>query len=98
MSGSENGIPFRGILTTNFDDVLPGCLPASSAFRAMLREEHAGRRSLIGTHRRFRAAGGTLTIKLHGDLAEPKSVVFSRTDYRRRLYSDHSYLGFLRAC
>jgi CheY-like chemotaxis protein len=36
-------------------------------------------------------------VKLHGDLARHDTVVLSRLDYRRRLYSDLAYLGFLRS-
>ena len=93
------GIPFRFILTTNFDDVLAGHRATPETFARVLRggEDVADGFSIPGfppldLHRDPRHV-----IKLHGDLAHPDSVVFSRLDYRERLYRDASYLGFLRA-
>ncbi len=44
-------------------------------------------------------AKGSTVVKLHGDITKGKSasLVLSRRDYRRRLYSDISYASFLRA-
>src|SRR5579871_150054 len=81
------GIPFRAILTVNFDDLLEGKTPSAEAFRQALHSEHAGQRSLYTSYRRLSALHGPIVIKLHGDLNLPESVVFSRLDYRKRLYT-----------
>jgi len=89
------GIPFRTILTTNFDTFLPGAVPSRSAYRKALRSEpyHAWSRL-------YRSAGeGAFTVKLHGDLSDSSgedSVVITRRDYRRHLYADAAYGTFLR--
>jgi hypothetical protein len=60
------GIPFRVILTTNFDGILAGELPDRDAYRSVLRPSR---------HRWWEArywrgeSEGTFTVKLHGDLA-----------------------------
>jgi transcriptional regulator with XRE-family HTH domain/CheY-like chemotaxis protein len=91
------GIPFRSILTTNFDGILRGATPDHQAYRQALRPE---------AHRWWEprywgAAEGAYTLKLHGDLAQPSqvgdSVVLAHRDYRRRLYEDPAYETFLRA-
>jgi CheY-like chemotaxis protein len=89
------GIPFRTILTTNFDAFLPGSVPSRSVYRRALRSEknHAW-------SRRYRPTGqGAFTIKLHGDLggsSDEDSVVITRRDYRQHLYADSAYGTFLR--
>jgi hypothetical protein len=91
------GIPLRAILTTNFDDLLEGKTPSAEAFRLALHSEHGAQRSLYTNYRRLSSLRGPIVIKLHGDLDLPESVVFSRLDYRKRLYASPAYLGFLRA-
>jgi hypothetical protein len=92
------GIPFRAILTTNFDTLLPGESPGPVAYREVLRP-HEYR----WWEPRFWEADpdhwGASTVKLHGDLSDDRSdtLVFTRRDYRRRLYSDAAYATFLRA-
>lgn len=94
------GIPFQAILTTNFDDLLAGTTPRSTVFREALHSRQGMPRSLYTNYHRLalhKSHEKNVTIKLHGDLSEPDSVVFSRMDYRRRLYANPAYLGFLRA-
>lgn len=87
------GIPFRGILTTNFDGLLPGFLPSPKAYRRILRPSGAGWYQDRYWHR----GGGPAVVKLHGDVRRPKSVVITRRDYRERLYTNSAYASFLRA-
>jgi CheY-like chemotaxis protein len=88
------GIPFRAILTVNFDDLLKGMTPSSGAYRAVLRPQaYRWWDSLFWQ----RAPKGATLVKLHGDLAEPSTIVFTRRGYRRRLYSDPAYMSFLRS-
>jgi hypothetical protein len=73
------GIPFRAILTTNFDGVLDGHTTSPEAYRSVLRP----------TRYRWWEEGflrdtpnGATVLKLHGDVREPSSLVFTRLDYR----------------
>lgn len=88
-------IPFRAVLTTNFDELLPGELPGREAYSAALR---AG--ASRWWHEAFwtGAGKGRPVVKLHGDIAkDPRSVVFTRRDYRSRMYESPGYATFLRS-
>jgi transcriptional regulator with XRE-family HTH domain len=91
------GIPFRAILTTNFDDVLAGATTSHAAYREALRP--AAYR--WWDRRYWDERAGAFTLKLHGDVSQPRNdgerVVLTRRDYRRRLYEDPAYATFLRA-
>jgi hypothetical protein len=93
-----NGIPFRTVLTTNFDDILSGDLPSREVFGRIL-QGYTDRSSSWpdASHWTEFANRSPTVVKLHGDLAKPESVVFSRLDYRRHLYDDPAYLGFLKS-
>lgn len=90
------GIPFRAILTTNFDGYLPGVVPSRDAYLGVLRPE---------SHRWWETrfweddASGPQVVKLHGDAAAdpPRDVVITRRDYRQLLYQDSAYTTFLRS-
>lgn len=90
------GIPFRAVLTTNFDPVLKGELPSPPAYRQVLRPQ-----PFSPWEEAFWNDGqGAFVMKLHGaiELSEPeKQVVLTRRDYRHRLYEDHAYATFLRS-
>lgn len=89
------GIPFRAILTINFDPLLDGELPSPSAYRKILRPGPDQWWSQV-----FRSIEeGAPVLKLHGDLRRSAidTIVITRQDYRRRLYADPAYLGFLRS-
>jgi CheY-like chemotaxis protein len=91
-------IPFRAVLTTNFDGVLArGDPPEARSYRRILRDERPR-----WWQKAFWDAypTGAPTLHLHGDLRSPADsckVVFTREDYRRRLYSDPAYVTFLRS-
>ena len=85
------GVPFRSILTTNFDPLLPGSTPGPDAFRRVLRPD-----SYRWWETRYWGnAKGAVTLKLHGDVTE-RDIVLTRRDYRRHLYGDPAYTTFLR--
>lgn len=92
------GIPFRAILTVNFDGVLKGSLPEPNTYREILRRE---RSHWWGEEFLSEDPPGPPVVKLHGDLLAPKKgaeqIVLTREDYRRRLYHDPAYMSFLRA-
>jgi transcriptional regulator with XRE-family HTH domain len=90
------GIPFRSILTTNFDGLLAGEAPGAEAYRRALRPE-----AYRWWAPRFWSGEGAHALKLHGDLGDPSraaaSVVLTRRDYRRRVHEDAAYATFLRS-
>jgi hypothetical protein len=88
-------IPFRAILTTNFDGVLRGETPKTSEYRKIFRSiREPWIESLYATPRERKSRP---VLKLHGDLGDPESVVLTRRDYRRLLYTNTAYMSFLRA-
>lgn len=94
------GIPFRAIVTTNFDPLLVGGTPGPQTYRQLLRP---------AAHRwwdqRFwplpdgGRAPGPMVLKIHGDVSRHgvRDVVFTRREYRSRLHADAAYLGTLRS-
>ena len=87
------GIPFRSVLTTNFDGLLEGHPPGREAYLRVLRPS---------SHRWWDARfwdsrQGPDVVHLHGDVGAADDVVFTRTDYRRRLYASPGYTTFLRS-
>jgi hypothetical protein len=92
-------IPFKAILTTNFDPTLQasfGRLDAS-AYGRLLRHEQ-GR--WWNAPRHDGAAPAPPVVKLHGDAnGDPQRLplVLGREDYRTRVYGDRNYANFLRA-
>ena len=91
-----HGIPFRTILTTNFDGILRGSTTSHDAYRNALRPPEYR----WWETRYWGEAEGAFTLKLHGDLSQSQpdeTVVLTRRDYRRRLYEDPAYETFLRA-
>lgn len=88
------GVPFRGVLTTNFDGVLEGVVPGRDAYRQILRPEGGS-----GWYQdRYWHGSGPPVVKLHGDvLTDPETIVLTRRDYRDRLYGKSAYATFLRA-
>lgn len=89
-----NGIPFRAVLTTNFDGLLAGRPPGRDAYLDVLRpHDHRW------WDRRYwdRDKPGSTVVKLHGDAATSSEIVFTQRDYRRRLYTSPAYGTFLRS-
>ncbi len=87
------GIPFAAILTTNFDDVLPGRVLDAETYGELLRESD---RRWLET-RFWRKTGPASVLKLHGDLRGDEGITLSRRGYRARLYSERGYLEVLRS-
>ena len=90
-------IPFKAILTTNFDPALertPGPL-GPELYGKVLREERGRWWSAPG-HEHQRPP----VIKLHGDangLDDDLPIVLGRADYRRLVYADRNYANFIRS-
>ena len=99
------GIPFRAIVTTNFDPLLAGTPPTGVAYRSLLREfrpspwRQAVLRAALATEPGdyMMPEDDLLVVQLHGRVGEPESLVFTRSQYRRRLYADRAYLTVLRS-
>ncbi|MCA9521747.1 MAG: SIR2 family protein [Myxococcales bacterium] len=90
-------IPFRAILTTNFDGFLSGEVPGPAVYKTFLRpERHRWWDEAFWGGERM----GAPVLKLHGDLESEhpdEHLVLTRRDYRRRLYGDPGYMPFLHA-
>jgi mannose-6-phosphate isomerase-like protein (cupin superfamily) len=87
-------IPFRAVLTTNYDRTLKGEIPEPSMYRQLLRSVHTpwiGTLYVTAKDRKQRPL-----LKLHGDLDNSQTIVLTRRDYRRLLYENPNYLSFLR--
>jgi CheY-like chemotaxis protein len=80
-----HGIPFRAILTTNFDTLLQGETPSPTEYRNILR---APRPRWWNEGFWNQEACRPPVLKLHGDINHPNSVIFTRRSYRRRLHND----------
>jgi hypothetical protein len=101
------GIPFRAIVTTNFDPLLPGVPPDPVAYRRLLRTDRRGpwreatlRAALdleTGLPNATLDAPDRPVVQLHGTLVDDSTLVFTRSQYRRRLYANPAYLTVLKA-
>ncbi len=89
-------IPFKAILTTNFDSSLSGAATNLETYWNVLRNEVSpGWQLQDGLDTEF---GEPPIIKLHGDVDQAGAeLVFSRADYRQLIYGDGNYANFVRA-
>jgi hypothetical protein len=90
-------VPFRAVLTTNFDGLIDGEIPSPSAYAQVLT---APRRAWWDTYYwKSSSQNPPPCIKLHGRIMDghDESLVFTTHDYRKRLYENQSYRAFLRA-
>ena len=90
-------IPFRAILTTNFDGFLSGALPEPKTYKRFLRPARHRWWNEVFWGKRH---AGAPVVQLHGDLTADhpeEHLVLTRRDYRRRLYGDPGYMPFLHA-
>lgn len=99
------GIPFRAIVTTNFDPLLPGVPPDAMAYRRLLRADRFGAwreatlRAALGIDLSLDNvdAPDRPVVQLHGTLLDDSTLVFTRSQYRQRLYANPAYLTALKA-
>ncbi len=91
-------IPFKAILTTNFDTSLSGSPTNRDTYWQVLRADQRPGWQLPDADLNDNWRRPPI-IKLHGDVdgAEPGNLVFSRRDYRRLVYGDGHYANFVRA-
>ncbi|MGB0591712.1 MAG: SIR2 family NAD-dependent protein deacylase [Myxococcota bacterium] len=93
-------IPFRAVLTTNFDTLIEGLPPEPETYQKVLWPWGGSRwwdEAFWGEGDRGLASR---VVKLHGDLMtseQAASIVFTRRDYRRQLHTRAGYLSFLHA-
>lgn len=80
-------LPLKGILTTNFDDLIDGENPTASAF------------AQLHSHRRPVWFSTPPVLKLHGQINDKDNPpILAREDYRRRVYEGRGdYLALLKA-
>ena len=93
-------IPFKAILTTNFDTLIPGStsyfLPSAVKIRSeILRSTNANFREQF--HVCNSQSEHTPVLQLHGSTDDPDSMVCTRKGYRSLLHGNESYLNFIRA-
>jgi hypothetical protein len=88
-------IPFAAVLTTNADAYLRGVPPAPETYGRLLRPD----RRWWSEASWMPGASAQFVVKLHGDVEDPERnpLVFSRSDYRERVYGTRGYGQFLRA-
>ncbi|HET7203701.1 MAG TPA: SIR2 family protein [Steroidobacteraceae bacterium] len=100
------GIPFRAIVTTNFDPLLPGVPPDAVAYRRLLRTDRFGpwREATLRAALEIDTSPSSIVdapdrpvVQLHGTLVHDATLVFTRSQYRRRLYASPAYLTVLKA-
>lgn len=87
------GIPFKAILTLNFDDFLIGAKPEKATYLRALRADvdrwdHRFWKERHGER-------GAPVVNLHGSLRD-QNVVLTRRGYREQVHGDRAYLPFLR--
>lgn len=80
-------LPFRGIVTTNYDpaldDELAASQPGNSDSHFVVDQEHAPDVSSFLGSLRLRAHHQRQVAHLHGRFDSPKSIVLTESDYRR---------------
>jgi hypothetical protein len=102
--GLLQSIPFRAVLTLNFDQVIEGHDAAlePDVYRAILVENPRGQGwyepNMKQREGALPASKLRPVIKLHGGTGSRESgVVLAWSDYGRRLHADPAYLTFLRS-
>lgn len=91
-------IPLKAILTTNFDNWLRGGVPEPRTYWDVLREDNGRWWDFPMSASDERPT--VPIINLHGHAngsSENSPLVLGREDYRRRVYGEHGYTGFIRA-
>lgn len=94
------GIPFRAIVTTNFDPLLHGVTPSAQAYRQLLRPAaHRWWDQRFWPSVEDGRAPGPHVLKLHGEVSREglQQLVLTRREFRSRLHGDPSYLSALRS-
>ncbi len=84
-------IPFRAILTTNYDSLLEGAYTISSGGRTPKTYTPKDINSLLTPLRNK----DFFIFKLHGDLDRPEDIVLGSRSYNDLLYKSPEYLSFL---
>lgn len=85
-------IPFRAAITTNFDSFIENLRDRSQVIlpEMMERMGSAGAESIISNKSVFPV------IKIHGSAVDVESIVLTRGDFRKTLFSKPKYKEFLR--
>lgn len=93
-------IPFRAVLTTNFDSLLDAHFAPSkgddiAAYAGVLRDHQPWWSRSDWQQVGIRTPLIHLHGRANGQVDDP--IVLARSDYRRRLYEDHRYANFVRS-
>jgi hypothetical protein len=90
-----DGIPFRGVLTTNFDGQPRGRSYDRSAYRSLLRPQSDG---FMPREPRTSIDGKTIAVELHGNIGgSPEDLVVTTGQYRELIHNSPGYRTFLRS-
>jgi hypothetical protein len=79
-------LPFRAILTTNYDEFIEGAFWAERGISLPKFYQ----RTLAGVLEEFNGRRPFL-LKLHGDVNDPESIVLGYRSYERLMYDDNTY-------
>eukprot|EP01116_Phalansterium_solitarium_P007084 TRINITY_DN1955_c0_g1_i1.p1 TRINITY_DN1955_c0_g1~~TRINITY_DN1955_c0_g1_i1.p1 ORF type:complete len:645 (-),score=30.03 TRINITY_DN1955_c0_g1_i1:58-1992(-) len=100
------GMPFRAIITTNFDIILEGrgsdgrdvVTPQSAEIGQIYRDILTPGKTIANYWEGiFNEKQMCPIIQIHGSVKKPESIVFSTAGYRRLLHGDAKYKTFLRS-
>jgi hypothetical protein len=92
-------MPFHSLITTNFDNHLPGKTLDEADFGQLLRKPFRGWIYSLEYPRKNPRALENFVIKLHGDIEQDSAqvpLVFSRTGYRELLFETPNYQSLIR--
>jgi hypothetical protein len=81
---------FRGLLTTNYDDLLESAYirTEGTSVKTFYEETHDGVMEAWRSRQPF-------ILKIHGDVSHPQSIVLGRRSYERLLYANSNYIRTL---
>lgn len=84
-------IPFRAILTTNYDTLIEGAYTISSGGQIPKSFTRSDLNSALSPLRKK----DFFVFKMHGDLDRPESIILGTRSYNNLMYKSPEYLSFL---
>jgi energy-coupling factor transporter ATP-binding protein EcfA2 len=82
-------IPFAGILTTNYDDLLSQAYADSSFLQGLTPRDSEQLLAMLSS------GGQQFLLKLYGNLDQPDTVIFSPSDYQDLVRSNAAFSRFI---
>lgn len=100
------GIPFKTVLTTNFDEILLGEVPSMNPNYDAILRCRKDVKTAFSCDPNIKSKGAGLedadptfpwpVIKIHGCIRHPKSMVWTKSGYRKLINEVPGYMNFLR--